>query len=1165
MEKKKRILIYSAATGALIVTNVGSYYLGKHKTDSDQGSNISYTDSEQAKGDNKKKDGKTIDQINDEEGISAEQIVIKITDKGYVTSHGDHFHYYDGKVPFDALISEELVMTDSNYKLKDSDIVNEVKDGYIIKVDGKYYIYLKDAKKATNIRTTAEMEKQKEQTSISDSSAHASNKKEARQIYHTDDGYVFNPADVIQDLGDGFLVPHGDHTHYIPKSQLSSSELAAANIILSGRGRGTIESSEGSSYTSNKKTNVSTDHSNSKAGITYRTSDGFLFDGSGIQFHTETGIVVKHGNHNHFLSYNSLLGSKWAHLVPKGARSTQLASNQSKPSKTPQSKKQTASSYQTTKPIEPTKPTTPKVDKAIEEKLTYLANILGIKRSDLTLTKSDKGPLAIWKHGDHDHVYILNELAIGDKVDTGHDHESTEDIEAKRQYISDTYGVPLEAIKVKDNFFVFNEPTQDYDPTHIHPYLLRKDLVELPVVTGDPEIDFENELLAIAKHRNIKTSDIRIENGKFVIPYKGEGHGHTHYLNIKAKDGFKAYLKNKLPAIKGSYIAGDFDKSVVIDKVKAIDAEAETLFGTSSPRKYHRVIQALDDFKTNLDELVTNSTDGYLAMLEQFRQVNLLGQEDNSTTDAIDKLYNQLLDQVRASHIHIVDVDKSDLVKRINMAVKEKDSAKLNRIKHELDEVQRFDNTRVPTAIQYLDFFIKNINNPALSNELRENVAKSMGEIYRVLDRKTTESESYKTLVNNWVDTKIAVDIAKVKRETHKHTNGEQYLALVGDDHVIPTIKDLIKNFREDFKYIGSIKTPDAVVEPFGQPLTEEETTPALVTPEVSETPKHPEDNDQSSESTQPSVDDTAHNDKIHAEEGTPWTPEDQQALLKDVYAVQDKINEVYGGSPEGIDTQYIGQLWSYLAPIQANQGKDLFKEDFQAIQNQVAKFAQEILQDQSPLTVAVDLPDSTEPNKPADTEQEVPSESGTKWTEADKEDLLNTVAEIQAKISDKFHEKEPEKETEYIQVLWAHLQPIQESNGQNLTKEELLVIKDAVVTFGNQVLNQTTSQPSAPTTEVQPIAPETPSAPPAMDEQPDVIERPSEADIQHLLETVDNTKNKIFEIFSEDEQKQMEYIGILYGFLEPISTSDYGRNLTKVEFDQILSQVEAFSQALND
>ena len=37
--------------------------------------------------------------------------------------------------------------------MKDSDIVNEIKGGYVIKVDGKYYVYLKDVAHADNVRT----------------------------------------------------------------------------------------------------------------------------------------------------------------------------------------------------------------------------------------------------------------------------------------------------------------------------------------------------------------------------------------------------------------------------------------------------------------------------------------------------------------------------------------------------------------------------------------------------------------------------------------------------------------------------------------------------------------------------------------------------------------------------------------------------------------------------------------------------------------------------------------------------------------------------------------------------------------------------------------------------------------------------------------------------
>ncbi|WP_164828486.1 pneumococcal-type histidine triad protein, partial [Streptococcus sp. DD11] len=104
----------------------------------------------------------TPEQISEQEGIAAEQIVVKISDQGYVTSHGDHYHYYNGKVPFDAIISEELIMRRPDYKLQQEHIVNEVQDGYIIKVDGSYFLYLKDAKHTTNVRSVDEIARQKQ-------------------------------------------------------------------------------------------------------------------------------------------------------------------------------------------------------------------------------------------------------------------------------------------------------------------------------------------------------------------------------------------------------------------------------------------------------------------------------------------------------------------------------------------------------------------------------------------------------------------------------------------------------------------------------------------------------------------------------------------------------------------------------------------------------------------------------------------------------------------------------------------------------------------------------------------------------------------------------------------------------------------------------------------
>ena len=78
-----------------------------------------------------------------------------------MTSHGDHFHYYNGKVPYDAIFSEELILRDPTYQLKQSDIVTQVRDGYIIKKDGTYYLYLTDPQHTLNVRSVEEIAKQK--------------------------------------------------------------------------------------------------------------------------------------------------------------------------------------------------------------------------------------------------------------------------------------------------------------------------------------------------------------------------------------------------------------------------------------------------------------------------------------------------------------------------------------------------------------------------------------------------------------------------------------------------------------------------------------------------------------------------------------------------------------------------------------------------------------------------------------------------------------------------------------------------------------------------------------------------------------------------------------------------------------------------------------------
>ncbi len=350
---------YLAGSVATLVLSVFAYELGLHQAQTVKENNrVSYIDEKQAA---QKTENLTPDEVSKKEGINAEQIVIKITDQGYVTSHGDHYHYYNGKVPYDAIISEELLMKDPNYQLKDSDIVNEIKGGYVIKVDGKYYVYLKDAVHADNVRTKEEINRQKQEhsqhreggTSANDGAV-ALARSQGR--YTTDDGYIFNASDIIEDTGDAYIVPHGDHYHYIPKSELSASELAAAEAFLSGRSgqsntttyRRTNNNStssdvdrwipsynnQGSGYTNRNTSNNSSDDSKAsqsddidsllkqlyKLPLSQRhvESDGLIFDPAQITSRTARGVAVPHGNHYHFIPYTQMseLEERIARIIP---------------------------------------------------------------------------------------------------------------------------------------------------------------------------------------------------------------------------------------------------------------------------------------------------------------------------------------------------------------------------------------------------------------------------------------------------------------------------------------------------------------------------------------------------------------------------------------------------------------------------------------------------------------------------------------------------------------------------------------------------------------------------------------------------------------------------------------------------------------------------------
>ena len=831
---------YLAGSAVVFALSVCAYALNQHQAPEKKESNrVSYVDGKESEA--KKNESLTPDQVSKKEGIEAEQIVTKITDQGYVTSHGDHFHFYNGKVPYDAIFSEELVMKDPNYQLKDEDIINEIKGGYIIKVDGKYYVYLKDASHADNIRSKEQIERQK-QEHTSDQSSVSTEVLAARAQgrYTTDDGYVFNPADIIEDTGDAFIVPHGGHYHYIPKSDLSAGELAAAKAYLSGNSSAL---SQPLSLTPNNGVSAA--------------DDGYVFNPNDIVRDTGDAYIVRHGDHYHYIPKSSLNNHQAQSNTPSlespsnstpnnplphvhheeeehdhGFDANRIISEDSegfvmshgdhnhyffKKDLTPEQIKAAQDHLKAKSPVTPSpshedhdedehdhhhgedhdhgfavdrviseddkgfvvshgdhahyffkKDLSAEQIKAAQEHLHGHSQTEVPKDNHNTPKENevkhehhedehDHGFAAervisedeqgfVVSHGDHAHYFFKKDLSkeqIKAAQEHLHGHHQAEPVkplaktvesfsrdasdEEKMAYISKTYGVPLEAIRISNGFFVFGNPDQAYDPTHIHPYAVRKEHVRIPLQTGDAELDFLNELYTTALRDGVSPYSLQVENGSFVIP-----HGdHNHYIKVQTK-GYEVALKNKIPALQSTYQPGAFDEKAVQYKIDQLLAESREVY-KDKPILQRQIELALGQFSENMKKLSTNSTAGYLAALDLFdkQYIHIDSSVKPTEISPLDKKYQALVDKINTLDTDAYGLPKKDLLTQLQENKLAQDEAGLDAVEAKLEALQDFNDRTGVTTVEYIKYFYQHLSDNHLNDTLRNKVANLTWTLYQ--------------------------------------------------------------------------------------------------------------------------------------------------------------------------------------------------------------------------------------------------------------------------------------------------------------------------------------------------------------------------------------------------------------------------------------------------
>ena len=90
-------------------------------------------------------------------------------------------------------------------------------------------------------------------------------------ISSADDGYIFNPNDIVEENEMGYVVRHGDHFHFIYKN--NTQQTLATTLATNS---------------------VTHEHHE-------EVEDGYVFDKKDVVSETETGYIVRHGDHFHFI------------------------------------------------------------------------------------------------------------------------------------------------------------------------------------------------------------------------------------------------------------------------------------------------------------------------------------------------------------------------------------------------------------------------------------------------------------------------------------------------------------------------------------------------------------------------------------------------------------------------------------------------------------------------------------------------------------------------------------------------------------------------------------------------------------------------------------------------------------------------------------------------
>ena len=773
--------------------------------------------------------------------------IVEENEMGYVVRHGDHFHFIyknNAQQTIATTMATNTVAHNHHEEVEDGyvfdkkDVVSETETGYIVRHGDHFHFIYKD-KQENPVTTT---------THHKDGDGHHNHEEEGEHHDHDHDGYVFDKKDVVSETSEGYVVRHGDHFHFIYKDKDGKPAASAEHHHEGDKHEygGEHHDHEGNKHEHEGEHHDHEGDKHEHEGEHHdHDHDGFVFRKEDIVSETESGYVVRHGNHFHFV-YKDKNG----------------------------------------KPI------------------------LDNHHHDHDGDKHEHEG----EHHDHDGDKHEHEGEHHDHDGDKHDHENetnsdnhvstipnekdlnekSPEVQKYLDYIAYAYGVERDSIKLESAYkdgkyvgkvFAFQNMEQGQDKTHIHPWAIPLRNFEVPSSDEsiDPELRFAQEIASLAKRMGISVKDIRILGDKFEVP-----HGdHSHSLKIQNIEGAKKYVANKLKEITPTYIAGDLDTKAVENQIESLANKAAEKYKTQ-PVELSRILTSLREIKERLDEK-GNSTQGYLELLKQFDEKYIEKASTVTTPElskeekALNALHESIIRTINDLELTDYNVTKDELRAAANKAIEAKDMKALEAVRDYVQALQDANKRLGVEGMKYLYFLTQHVQDKPLPFELREKVSDLIAKLSKAKfipgETGTTEaiiSPSYfatkeiKKAHENpseKVDTRVGEKYKAIAKPDDEESMSklaemkemaEIALDQEDKDNSIPT-SDFTEELSEDVKKdLATPKSKDQVTsENTTTPKSEEKETSTSVTSSPSENEK-PVSNEKVEENVAPATTTTA-------------------------------------------------------------------------------------------------------------------------------------------------------------------------------------------------------------------------------------------------------------------------------------------------------------------